>query len=326
MDVDENDIRKNIASAIDKEIEKRKKSILKSFESRKSAIVEFKESLEKFIDIKSDTDRQNILFVLVDELDRCRPLYAIDLLEKIKHVFDVSGIVFVIPTDTDQLICSICAVYGEKFDSRRYLKRFFDRILKFPIISRNNMITDILKKSNLIGHKISNPTSLSHEDFYVSMFNCYDLSMRDLKSCIDIIDVFISLRRNSFEIEIAILIPLVVIFHKVGRVERSIHKIEASLKSLRSETSFHWGRHAREEINIESLAIQMYASAFDIAPHIYSGHDGFGESYMRRRFTIEAQFRGLNVTNGGSKVKSIIVNYPDMIESVALFVSSDQSS
>ncbi|WAF58355.1 KAP family NTPase [Aeromonas caviae] len=34
-------------------------------------------------------------FILIDELDRCRPSYAVEMLETIKHIFDISGVVFV---------------------------------------------------------------------------------------------------------------------------------------------------------------------------------------------------------------------------------------
>lgn len=67
------------------------------------------------------------MFVFIDELDRCRPTYAIELLETVKHLFDIEGVIFVITTDTGQLQHSIKAVYGEGFDSSKYLYRFFDR-------------------------------------------------------------------------------------------------------------------------------------------------------------------------------------------------------
>ena len=62
------------------------------------------------------------LFVFVDELDRCRPDYAIELLEGIKHLFGVPGVYFVVATNTVQLGESVKAVYGSGFDGVRYLK------------------------------------------------------------------------------------------------------------------------------------------------------------------------------------------------------------
>ncbi|KTB78084.1 hypothetical protein AO072_11260 [Pseudomonas syringae ICMP 13102] len=65
-------------------------------------------------------------YIFIDELDRCRPTYAIELLERIKHLFDISECKFIIASDTKQLAYSINAVYGQGFESRQYLKRFFD--------------------------------------------------------------------------------------------------------------------------------------------------------------------------------------------------------
>lgn len=66
------------------------------------------------------------VYIFIDELDRCRPTFAIELLERIKHLFEVPDCKFIIATDTLQLGHSIRAVYGSGFASEKYLKRFFD--------------------------------------------------------------------------------------------------------------------------------------------------------------------------------------------------------
>ncbi|MBS3798706.1 P-loop NTPase fold protein [Pseudoalteromonas sp. BDTF-M6] len=77
--------------------------------------------------IQTNYKHQLPVIVLVDELDRCRPNYAIEMLEVIKHFFTTKNFVFVIATDTEQLKHSIKAVYGTEFNSSNYLKRFFNR-------------------------------------------------------------------------------------------------------------------------------------------------------------------------------------------------------
>lgn len=79
-----------------------------------------------------DVSKKLPVVVLVDELDRCRPSYAIEMLEVIKHFFATRNFVFVVATDTAQLQHSIRAVYGTEFDSSQYLKRFFDREAHLP--------------------------------------------------------------------------------------------------------------------------------------------------------------------------------------------------
>lgn len=75
------------------------------------------------------------LFILVDELDRCRPTFALEVLETIKHLFDIPDIIFLVATDTEQLCCSIKAIYGNEFDSVTYLQRFFRQTFLFPQVS-----------------------------------------------------------------------------------------------------------------------------------------------------------------------------------------------
>jgi len=97
------------------------------------AIKKIRESLSQLANVLNTNYSAEIpVIVLIDELDRCRPTYAIEMLEVIKHFFKTDNFVFVIATDTEQLSHSIKAVYGEGFDSKQYLKRFFDRKATLP--------------------------------------------------------------------------------------------------------------------------------------------------------------------------------------------------
>ena len=99
----------------------------KGYAEQVEAIHKVREQLGHFGDALIDNKQQPPVMVLVDELDRCRPDYAIAMLEVIKHFFDTKNFVFVVATDTEQLENSIQAVYGVKFDSKAYLRRFFNR-------------------------------------------------------------------------------------------------------------------------------------------------------------------------------------------------------
>lgn len=110
------------------------KLALKEHLDTKATIALFKKRLERLIKtLEKEANIQLPLFVFIDELDRCRPTYAIELLEAVKHLFGVPGVYFVIATNLEQLGHSICAVYGEQFDAERYLKRFFDQEYLLPM-------------------------------------------------------------------------------------------------------------------------------------------------------------------------------------------------
>ncbi|QOJ21287.1 MAG: hypothetical protein HRU77_11690 [Gammaproteobacteria bacterium] len=110
-------------------VEKVTEQLIQNNKAVEKAIESFGKSLEELIEklTRNQEYLKKPLFIFIDELDRCRPLYAIELLERIKHLFGVPGIVFVIATDTEQLKHSINAIYGSGFDSTTYLRRFFDQ-------------------------------------------------------------------------------------------------------------------------------------------------------------------------------------------------------
>ena len=72
------------------------------------------------------------LVIFIDELDRCRPSFAIEMLERIKHYFEDDRIIIVASVNRGQLIHSISKCYGQNFDSTGYLDKFFDRNVYLP--------------------------------------------------------------------------------------------------------------------------------------------------------------------------------------------------
>ena len=71
------------------------------------------------------------LTVVVDELDRCRPDYALKLLERIKHYFDVDNVAFVLMLNIEELSHTIEATYGIK-QPDLYLNKFVHVRTAFP--------------------------------------------------------------------------------------------------------------------------------------------------------------------------------------------------
>lgn len=72
------------------------------------------------------------VLVFVDELDRCRPDYAVSFLETIKHVFDVEGMIFVFAVDYAHLSGSAKALYGSELKFDDYFRKFFHRSFNLP--------------------------------------------------------------------------------------------------------------------------------------------------------------------------------------------------
>lgn len=72
------------------------------------------------------SEQGNRLVVFIDELDRCKPSFAVQLLERIKHYFSNERITFVFSVNVEELQHTVRRYYGDGFDASRYLDRFFD--------------------------------------------------------------------------------------------------------------------------------------------------------------------------------------------------------
>lgn len=95
------------------------------------SVDEFREALSELVKEVS-TDGKPLVFI-IDELDRCRPNYAVAVLEYIKHFFAVKGIVFVLGIDKEQLGHAVCGVYGsDNINADEYLRRFIDLEYSLP--------------------------------------------------------------------------------------------------------------------------------------------------------------------------------------------------
>lgn len=87
--------------------------------------------VEEFLDSLL-CERGNRLVIFIDELDRCKPSYAVQLLERIKHYFSNDRITFVFSVNVEELQHTVKRFYGDGFDASRYLDRFFDYRMALP--------------------------------------------------------------------------------------------------------------------------------------------------------------------------------------------------
>lgn len=88
-------------------------------------------------------ERGNRLIIFIDELDRCKPAFAVALLEQIKHYIVDDRITFVFSINLDQLQHTIKHHYGFEFDACRYLDRFFNRTISLPPANMDKFYAEI---------------------------------------------------------------------------------------------------------------------------------------------------------------------------------------
>lgn len=124
-------------------------NLVDAFKKEKEALDKFRCEVEKAVAQLKAAGRKETLVFFIDELDRCRPTFAIEMLERIKHLFDVPNIVFVLSIDKSQLEASTAAVYGERINAPEYLRRFIDLEYGIPVVQTKLFTQNLLARFEL---------------------------------------------------------------------------------------------------------------------------------------------------------------------------------
>ncbi|TPI39897.1 hypothetical protein FJW07_11945 [Mesorhizobium sp. B3-1-9] len=120
-----NEVAKEIHAELDRIIDSR----LESAKAEQRAFESFRQTLS---DLMSANDDQKPLIFIVDELDRCKPTYALSVLETIKHLFSVKNVHFLLVCQLNQLSAATKKMYGSEIDASLYLEKFIHFRVTFP--------------------------------------------------------------------------------------------------------------------------------------------------------------------------------------------------
>ncbi len=164
--------------------------LIESFKKEKRSLEKFRESLEDAVQAVGEGEPKRPLIFFIDELDRCRPSFAIELLERVKHLFDVKNIVFVLSIDKKQLEAITAAVYGERIDAPEYLRRFIDLDFSLPTLHRKDYIRQLVKRYDFtdffLARRKYQELASDEENFVIGftlIANVYELSLRSIERC-----------------------------------------------------------------------------------------------------------------------------------------------
>ena len=165
------------------------------------------------------------IVILIDELDRCRPNYAIEVLEVIKHFFETKGCTFLVATNTEVLEHSVKSIYGSGFDAKLYLRRFFDRKITLPPIP----LVDYLLAKDLHFSKYTNLLLYPFTDnqrgninFFANLFESNEIELRGIEQILN--RFFTSLDYVSARTTACPLINTVVLI--IGLIEQHLDRQE----------------------------------------------------------------------------------------------------
>ncbi|WP_432340254.1 KAP family P-loop NTPase fold protein [Yersinia enterocolitica] len=146
------------------------------------------------IALKEISDK-NPIVIFIDELDRCKPSFAISILENIKHVFDVDNVHFILVTNTQQLQASINHIYGQSVDARRYLDKFIKFSFALSDQYKVDSHTRIYISSKHWEYTTQNSVTLSKlrpefTDFALELIEYRSLSLREVETFIRYIELY----------------------------------------------------------------------------------------------------------------------------------------
>ncbi|MDR4704205.1 P-loop NTPase fold protein [Klebsiella pneumoniae] len=238
-----------ISNAISGEIESFVEDKIKSMEQEKKSIIDFKDSLEK---IYTNTGRKTL--IIIDELDRARPDYSLELLEKIKHLFSVKGLVFLLVMNREQFEKGIAYRYGD-INTNLYLNKFIHYWFTLPKISMydpphekkhgyttiDEYIQRLIKKNNSLG--------ISHNGVFARLISLLieanSCSLREAERCIStllVVDNHVRIANNEetyYMISLALICFLKVvhpsILNQIMKKESNPDKLMESLKLNQSK-------------------------------------------------------------------------------------------
>jgi hypothetical protein len=203
------DIAKGTSNFIGNIIEER----LTSHSKDLALIGEFKKLLSE-LPSKLKGKEGNPIIIIIDELDRCKPSFAIEMLEKIKHLFSVKNVVFVLVMHKEQLEESVKCIYGQNIDAHTYLQKFINIETKLPKRITDRYTNDLRSYSRQLIqlHEIETwGKDKDIADEIEPLANHFDLSLRQLEKIYTNLALFYGTSaENAFRI-VPIIVFLAVI-------------------------------------------------------------------------------------------------------------------
>lgn len=202
----DDDFERLAEEASDKAIDASVKNLLKEHEN-------VKKDLEALKGILTELAEKSSIIIFIDELDRCRPDFAVQMIETIKHTFDISNVKFVLVTNSQQLTAAIHHRYGDQVDARRYL----DKFIKFTFslseyIAGNYYSYELNRGLASVSHfsRLISSSSILQDSFLTNqLYGSYKfaeklvelnkLSLRDVETFVRHLEIAHTLTRNLNE-------------------------------------------------------------------------------------------------------------------------------
>ncbi len=304
---------KAIEGVLSTDIRNSMKVLIDSYFDAAKSKREFKARLENLARIVYEKTGAPLLFV-VDELDRCRPTFAIEVLEKIKHFFSVPHIVFVLGIDKAQLGKSIQSVYGS-IDVDNYLHRFIDLEMHLQENSPSMFIDSLFERYPINDYlnarkerdKNSQYSCADIQDAFKILCKIFKLSLREIEKAFRLFLLSLPTIANRVEGVKLVLALMVVLKVKKPDDAKKISELNDDVKGLIDSIFVDVKLKSRESYRIYSIVGILYVLYRDL-------HHEVG-----RAERVNALLRYANSSSEGEADSKSISYLPE-------FIRCDQSS
>lgn len=301
-----------ILKATDSAVDAAGAAILSGFSAAKQARASFRMNLEKLTRELESLDSLSMpVFVLIDELDRCRPSYAVELLEEVKHLFNVENMVFILGTDTEQLAHAVSGVYGSGFDGRRYLSRFIDRTYRFRETDISSFVEYCLLMHGLSEKDFGIPNEWGVFNFLSKAFEHTNASLRYIEQIIDYLATFAATwEHEDLKINLILLFDLAVRAHPESKKRDKIQY--PTLATTYDVPNYNRGTVNRTtKLSIERMVQHINQISTNVSA-VADSKNVFEQWAFDMLRTEVLAMRSLNSNRGSNNVIGIANDYPRM--------------
>lgn len=227
--------------------------IVEAFNQERDLLEKFRTELSEAIKQLPQAGNQPTLIFFIDELDRCRPTFAIELLERVKHLFDIPNIVFVLSIDKQQLEASTTAVYGSSINAAEYLRRFIDLEYRIPAAAPRKFTESLFVRydlNSIFAQRIDSSVrddKLNFISTFTLLANAMGLSLRARERCITRLRVVMDGVPSRSHLDPDLVALLVILrsnqanlFHRFAKGEAPPEEIMTFLASLPIKEDVEW--------------------------------------------------------------------------------------
>lgn len=258
----------DIAEGYDKEVENLAGA---SIDASIDLLIRDKINAEKNLDTLhralEEVTKEKKLVILIDELDRCRASFAIDILETIKHVFTSKKVQIVIVANSSQLEAAFRHRYGSNDHTKNYFEKFYNYKLSLSLEKTKHTLREAtVSHSYKLLFKSLNETpvhiNLNGNNFKSGVENLIErnsISLREINMIKNYINLIFHFKSDNdfFSDDFESLTSILIIFLYMKDPSLSIKKIDKINRLLGQENFSIEKYETKKKDHILSLVLLL---------------------------------------------------------------------